>query len=355
MDVLPYAGAATRNAWKLTLGGGIRREVRTPRTLVRAGHHRDLYTFGRPGARVDAARRPVLLVPPLAAPATCFDLRPGQSLAAHLVDSGAPTYLVDYGTMTRSDGDLGFESWVHDILPDAIDLVAGRHDGAPVDVIGWSLGGTLSLLTAAAHPSLPIGSLTALATPVDYSRIPTIAPLQLIGRVVTERPLTAATDLLGGLPAPIVQASYRFTALPREIRRPMFVARNILRPDALAHMQSIDRFMGDMPGYPARFFAQMCAQLILGNSLAEGVFTLDDKEVRLSDVEVPVLAIGGDSDVIAPVASAEAVRTVLTGAPSVRFETVGGSHLGVVAGAAARTTTWRHLDRFLTGQAAPVA
>jgi polyhydroxyalkanoate synthase len=39
----------------------------------------------------------VLLVPPLAAPAICFDLRRGCSLAEHLLLSGQEVYIVDYG------------------------------------------------------------------------------------------------------------------------------------------------------------------------------------------------------------------------------------------------------------------
>ncbi|MGS2810716.1 hypothetical protein [Nocardia sp. MW-W600-9] len=45
-----------------------------------------------------------------------------------------------------------------------------------VDLIGWSLGGAMALLTAAAHPDLPIGSITGLATPIDQARTPMLMP-----------------------------------------------------------------------------------------------------------------------------------------------------------------------------------
>ena len=348
----PTLDTLTRNAWRLSFGGGIAPVERTPSTLISEGPHRDLYRFD--GNSINDAR-PVLLVPPLAAPAQCFDLRPGQSLAAHLVDSGKATYLLDYGSMGYADRDLGFEDWIEDIIPTALERVSRFHDEAPVDLIGWSLGGTLSLLTAAGRGDLPIGSVTAIGTPIDYRAVSMIAPLRTVGRFTGDRPLTAVTGMMGGLPAPLVQASYRFTALQRELTKPWFIARNLHDTETLARMESIDRFMADMPGYPARFFQQVCTQLILGNALVAGKFETRNGPVSLADISVPVLAIGGTEDVIAPVASVRAATDVLTGSPSARYESAPGSHLGLVAGPTARTTTWAHIDAFLDAAVARIA
>ncbi|MFD1810724.1 alpha/beta fold hydrolase [Rhodococcus gannanensis] len=337
-------GTATRNAWALTFGGGVSPAVRTPSELLRPGPHRDLYRFGP--EPVEGAR-PVLLVPPLAVPTSCYDLRPGQSLAAEMLGRGYTPYLLDYGTMTAADRDLGFESWFDDIVPDAIRYVSDLHGGGAVDLVGWSLGGTISLLTAAAHADLPIRSVTAIGTPIDYTRIPVISPLRVIGRYTTERPLTAVTRILGGLPAPVVQASYRVTAPHRELLKPWFVARNLTNTESLARMEAIDRFMAEMPGYPARLFHQMCSRLILGNDLAAGRFHLGGRVVELAEIAVPVLAVGGTTDVIAPAAAVEPVTGILTGSPRVRFEAVPGSHLGLVAGPQAHATTWAILHEFL--------
>lgn len=344
LDWRPRLNTVTRNAWGLTFGDGVQAAAPTPSERLHAGHHRDLHRYGPPPA---PGTRPVLLVPPLAVPASCYDLRPGQSLVAHLLGRGHTPYLVDYGTMTAADRGLGFEAWVDDIVPDAIRRVSAEHDGADVDVVGWSLGGTISLLTAAAHPDLPIRSVTAVGTPVDYTSIPAIAPLRAVGRITTERPLTAATWALGGLPAAVVQASYRVTAPRRELLKPWFIARNLHDTETMARMQTVDRFMSAMPGYPARFFHQVCSQLILGNALATGELRIGGRAVALSGVSVPVLAVGSTTDVIAPAASARAITTVLTGAPSVRFETTTGSHLGLIAGPDAAATTWAYLDEFL--------
>jgi polyhydroxyalkanoate synthase len=74
----------------------------TPRTLIASGPQRALYRY-LPAEGAETGQ-PVLLVPPLAVPDSCFDLRRGCSLAEHLVGAGRRTYLVDYGRIALRTG-----------------------------------------------------------------------------------------------------------------------------------------------------------------------------------------------------------------------------------------------------------
>lgn len=95
----------------------------------------------------------------------------------------------------------------------------------------------------------------------------------------------------------------------------------------------------------------MAEELVLGNGLFEGRVTLGGKTIKLAELRVPVLAVGGADDVIATADSVGAIVDVLTGSPEVRFETVPGSHLGLLAGPGAKDTTWRRIDAFLSERA----
>ena len=269
-----------------------------------------------------------------------------------IVHDAAP--LVDYGTMAYADRGLGFEDWVDDILPESIGQVSRRHGGRPADVLGWSLGGTVSLLTAAAHPELPIHSITAIGTPINYRKIPTLSAVRAFGRVLGDHPVTAASRVMGGLPGALVQASYRVTALQREVTKPWFITRNLHQTDVLARTPTTDRFIAAMPGYPGRFFRQCCSRLIFGNELAHGHFQLGRRTIELASVAVPVLAIGGAEDVIAPVDAVRPITKVLTGSPEVRYVTAPGSHLGLLTGPAAKSTTWVHFRDLLDSVSAVV-
>lgn len=337
---------AARHAWAISpLGTGIEQYDGLPATTISDEPHRRLTRFDR--TTPATAERPVLLVPPLAVSARCFDLRPGQSLAAHLVEAGRATYLLDYGRITFADRAMGFETWIDQILPTAIHAVLADHGEADqVDLVGWSLGGTISLLTAAAHPDLPIGSLTAFGTPIDYSRVPAVRPLIAADRLLGSRAVTAPTAALGGVPRHLVRASYRAMAPKRELTKAMHLARNILDVETLARTTAIDSFIADMPGYPGRAYHQIHTRLMARNELATGVVHLGrGREVRLADIRTRVLLVGSATDNIANGPAVEAGTDVVPGA---RYAAADGlSHLGLVAGPRAADVSWPHLDRFL--------
>lgn len=340
---------ALGNAWAHFLGDGVQPHVATPSAVI---YERPHATLRRYLGTEPSAGDPILLVPPLAVSITCFDLRPEQSLAAFLLATGRPVYVVDYGQITFADRAMGFEDWIDDILPDTIDRVSEAADGRPVDVVTWSLGGTLTLLTAAAHPDLPLRSIAAVGTPIDYSKVPYLAPIRALGRATGGRLVTTANRLAGGMPGWAVRTTFKATALQRELTKPWFVLRNLHDADTLGRLEAVDRFIGTMPGYPGRLYSQMYHRLLLRNELADGRLTLGDRVIELAEVRQDVLVIGGTTDVIAPVACVRPTPDVLTGAAQVRFETAPGSHLGVLSGPDARTTTWAHVADFLESQVA---
>ncbi len=344
---------AARNAWALTLGDGIERPAPTPYTILWDQPHRRLQRFERIGeAGAGDTGSAVLLVPPLAAPATCFDLRPDQSLARFLLDSGHQPYLVDYGEITFADRRMGFEDWIEDILPEAIRRVSADRDGAPVDLVGWSLGGVLALLTAAADVALPIRSITAIGAPLDYDRVPFVPQVRAAARLTGGIGASTLIRLAGGVPATLTRLAYRATSWERELRRPLFVAAHLTDAATLGRMETIDRFQASMPGYPGRLYNQLWGRCMLANDLGKGEFRLGVRRIELSEVTAPVLLVGGPDDVITPAAAVEHGTRTLTGAAEVRFETAPGSHLGILTGPAARTTTWMYLEKFLADASA---
>src|SRR4051812_9808381 len=136
---------AAANAWDMTpLGGGLADTTPMPSAVIDIGPQRTVHRYRLP--RAANTHSPVLLVPPLAAPATCFDLRRGCSVAEHLISLGHPTYLVDYGPISFQDRALGVEHWVEDVIPNAIEAVCEDAGGREVQLVGWCLGGVMSLL-----------------------------------------------------------------------------------------------------------------------------------------------------------------------------------------------------------------
>ncbi|QYJ04017.1 alpha/beta fold hydrolase [Nocardioides panacisoli] len=351
MDLLPKPDqvvSAAGNVAHKVLYGGLADLRPMPRTLIDEGTLRELYHY-RPSATARETGDPVLLVTPLAAPALCFDLRRGCSVAEHFVTGGRPTYLVEYGEVSFKDRSLGMEHWIDEVVPEAIRAASEHAGGRPVHVVAWSLGGIFALLTAADADDLPLASLTIVGSPIDVSQVPLIAPIRpLLNLGDRFSPITRGYQLLGGAPKPLVKWAFQLSSFQKLVTKPLALAANSDDADFLAQIEAVDRFTDNMIAYPGRTFGQLYHRFAKGNSLVGGEFELDDRTISFADIDVPVLAFAGAVDGIAPVKSVQALMPLLTGSPETRFEVVPGGHLGMLTGRAARHTTWQVMDEWIT-------
>lgn len=320
-----------------------------PRTLIDEGVLREVYHY-RPAGAVQDAGDPVLLVTPLAAPATCFDLRRGCSLVEHLVSEGRPTYLVEYGRVSFKDRNLGIEHWVDEVVPRAIEAASEHAGGRPVHVVGWSLGGIFSVLSMAEQPDLPVATLTVVGSPFDVTQVPIVAPLRpLLNLEVLDRLalVTRTYRALGGAPQPLVRWAFQLSAIQKHVTKPIARAVHLDDADYLAQLEAVEAFTADMAAYPGRTFGQLYHRFVRANDLQSGRVTLGERTLDVAGVRVPTLIFGGRDDGIAPWQSVQALEPLLTGSPDVRFEIVPGGHLGMLTGRAARHTTWPAIDGWL--------
>jgi polyhydroxyalkanoate synthase len=236
------------------------------------------------------------------------------------------------------------------VIPAAIEAVSADAGGGQVQLVGWCLGGIMALLVAAGDDR-PIRSVAVVASPFDVTQVPMIAPLRPLANVAGGSVGSLAYKLLGGAPAPLVKRMYQLAGFDKYVMKPLTVASNLDDRDFLAQIEAVDAFTSNMLAYPGRTFGQIYHRMLRRNDLADGRIRLGGRTIDLADVRVPVLSIAGEGDGIAPRKAVHHVAELLPNAPTVQIATAPGGHLGVLTGRAARHTTWRMLDDFLTGTA----
>lgn len=340
--------AVALNVVDKAVRGGVADLRRMPRDAITGSPAATLYRY-RPLAGVPALdAAPVLLVPPLGAPDFAYDLRRGCSLVQHLLATGRDVFGVDYGPIRFANRALGMEHWVDDVVPRAVRDTSAASGADDVDLVAWSLGGIFALLATAADATLPVHTLTVIGSPVDIAAVPLMAPLRPLAAVTGGLGLSAIYQAIGSFPAPLVSWAFQLTAVDKLVTKPLTILSRLDDRDCLAQIEAVDYMMTHMHGYPGRVFGQIYHLLLRNNDLAEGTLDLAGRTISLKEIDVPVLVVGGENDVIAPLAAVRRVVELLTGSPDVRFESAPGGHLGVLTGRRARTTTWTYLDEFLT-------
>lgn len=142
---------------------------------------------------------PVVFVPSLINPPFVLDLAPGRSLVEHVAASGFRCWLVDWGTPRPQDRDLDLARHITDRL---LPLIA-RLD-APVRLVGYCLGGTLALATAALLGERARGVAT-LAAPWRFDGYGEDARAAMAEMWHAAEPLC---DALGVLPMEVLQTGF---------------------------------------------------------------------------------------------------------------------------------------------------
>jgi polyhydroxyalkanoate synthase len=347
VDLIPQpdqVAAAAENVAMRLLEGGLADLRPMPRTLLA---ETDLYRIHRIERSGPAPERgdPVLLVAPLAAPASCYDLRRGCSLVEHLVETGRPAYLVEFAEVSFADRDLSLTPYVEEAVPAAVRAVSADAGDRPVHLVGWSVGGAFALLAAAADGSLPVGSTATLGTPFDVAQVPMVAPARpLVDLSETLAPLARLYQAAGGTPQPWLGRAIELPAFQQLVTRPLALAQHLDDADYLAQIEAVERLAEDTSAYRGRNYGQLYHRLLAGDDLAAGRLRLGSRTVSVGDVTTPVLVVAGSTDQIAPADAVKAVVPLLTGAREGRFEIVPGGHLGLLTGRTARTSTWPALD-----------
>lgn len=319
---------------------------RTPRDIVERRRSFTLYRYAAaPG--VQTRGRPVLFVPPLAAPALAFDLRRSCSVVEHFVEQGRPVYLVDYGPVEFKHRNQGLEHWIDSVVPAAVEAVSTHADGVDVHLAGWSLGGIFAMFTAAAHRDLPLASVTAVASPFDLREVPLLALARPVDRVVG-RLVGPAYRAMGGVPAWLTRTGFQLSTLDKYLTKPFAMAMHADDRDFLAQLEAVDRFMDSMYAYPGRTFGQLYHVVMRSNEFATGAMEIAGRRVHLGAIDVPVMVVAGTADTLAPEPAVEHLLDLVVGAPEKRILRAPGGHLGVLTGRAARHTTWPGLEAFFT-------
>ncbi|GAA3925790.1 alpha/beta hydrolase [Actinomadura viridis] len=337
-------GAAASNVAHKVLHGQVADLRPVPSEPVGDGPRgTSLHRYRGPEGLVPAGP-PVLFVPPPAVPARCYDLRRGGSLAEHVVNAGRRSYLLDHGPLGPADRAGDAAEWVREVLPEAIRAVSRDAGGQPVQLVGWCAGGLVALLTAAAGPALPIASVAMIAAPVDPAGPGARVPPPPLGARLARGVRAAVRD---ALPRPVAGHAGRLAALDEYLLRSLKILVNLDNTDFLAQIEAVDHFSNMLADPSGRAVRRMCSALLPAGATATGKVVIGGRPVDLDRVGVPVLAIAGRDDALAPVGAVRPVTRLLPGAPEVRVEVAPGGHLGVLTGASARTTTWAHLDRWL--------
>jgi poly[(R)-3-hydroxyalkanoate] polymerase subunit PhaC len=284
---------------------------------------------------------PVLFVPAPVSRYFIIDLLPGRSFAGHVAAAGFDVYIADFGTPTREDRFADLEYYIDGLVRRCVRTISTLTGNSSINVIGYCLGGTLSLLYAALHPET-VRRLVLLTTTVDGDVEGGIAwvahRMGLEGESYDDPRLVPAVEVKRWFEmlAPGSNSLMgRVTDLWNRLDDP---------PERLRDVRTMATWVDDVVPAPGRLLAELYRKFGPGrNALMAGTATLGDRPLDLSSVSMPVLAVSAEKDTIAPPAGVDAIKRIV---PQTEVLRLSGGHVGIVAGRTA-ATLWKRTVEFL--------
>lgn len=284
-----------------------------------------------------------------------LDLHPDRSVVRQFLDRGFDVSLVDWGSPSALDTDLGIADYAGRYLPNCVDAVADRTGAEAVHLLGYCTGGTLAAVYAALAPDR-VRTLVQLAPLLSFDAEDGI--FRFWGREDGYDRARLA-DVFGNAPGPWLTAEFAAVA-PVEFALARYVrlADRLDDPDAVARFVRRHRWRMDPVDVAGRLFREFVDDLYRDDALLSGTLTVHGRRVDVGAIDAPVLAVAAAEDQFVP---EEAGRPFLdaVGSDDTAFWTVPTDHVGLSVSERAHADLWPRVCDWLaersTGRASGTA
>ena len=255
----------------------------------------ELIQYSPSTEKVDAT--PIVIFPPWINKFYILDLKAQNSLVKWIVDQGYTLFMVSWVNPDQSHRDIGMGDYIEDGFLTAIREIKEITAQKRVHAVGYCIAGTTLSLTLSLmkqRGDTSVKSATFFTALTDFSDQGEFQPF-LTDDFIDG--IEAETKDKGILPSVIMARTFSF-----------------LRSNDLVYGPAIKSYMlgdtppafdllywnGDGANLPQRMAMEYLRGLCQQNKLVEGGFELLGHRLKLEDIDVPLIAIGCETDHIAP-------------------------------------------------------
>ncbi len=291
-------------------------------------------------------RTPVVMIPPLGATAVNFDLFPDRSIVKYLMAQGFDVYLIDWGEVHHHEHGQSLHHYISTWFPAAIKAIREDAGRRKLSLIGYCMGGLLSLMYMSHENDKNIKNLVTIVSPINWYECG--AAGELIKLMNKKADIISGTlhihlskvpDVAFQIPGWMLALIFKLTDPIGSLKSYYQGLIKMWDRDFLIRRKTMEQWFDNMQDYSGAMVRDVMTDFIYHNKLASGKIQMGDEEIDLSNIESPLLAFAGKTDNVVSIKSAEGILDVVSSQDK-QFHEVPGGHAGAFAGKKSFESTW---------------
>lgn len=275
----------------------------------------------------DVYAEPVFIVPAWIMKYYILDLSPHNSLVKYLVSQGHSVFIISWKNPDASYRNVELNDYLLHGVFGALNAIQDIMPERKVHAVGYCLGGTLLAIAASwvgKRHKEPFKTITLFTAQTDFEEA---GELQMF---IDESQLRFLEDVMeeqGYLDKNQMKGLFQWLR-SNELIWSNMISNYLMGERALNN--DLMAWNADATRMPCRMHSEYLRKLFLNNELAEGHYQVNGDTVALSDIDVPVFAVGTQWDHVAPWKSVYKIH--LQANTEVTFVlTTGGHNAGIVS------------------------
>ena len=297
----------------------------TPGRVIFCNHLIELIQYDAQTTTV--YKEPILILPAWIMKYYILDLSPNNSMVDWLVKQGHTVFMVSWRNPTREDRDLAMDDYYRLGAMTAIDMVAKQRPKTKIHLMGYCLGGTLALITAAAmaqHNNKRLQSLTLLAAQGDFTEAGELmlfinkSELSFLENMMWEQGYLDTKQMAGSF-----QMLRSYDLIWSKIIHDYMHVEKSKIIDLLA-------WNADATRMPYKMHSEYLEKFFLRNDFVAGRLLVENQIVVAENIRVPAFVVSTEKDHVAPWHSVYKTHLMLRG-PITFVLTSGGHNAGIIS------------------------
>ena len=313
----------------------------TPSEVVYTENKLELLHYKPEDAGIEVAEEdkeavPILIIYALINRPYILDLQPDRSVVRRLLEAGHDVYMIDWNEPTRLDQHLTLDDYVNRYIENCVDEVRDRSGQDSINILGYCMGGTMSVMYSALHPE-KVNALGLMAAGLCFDQ--TGGMLELWGGEDHYDP-ELVTETFGNVPSDMLDVGFALMdPVNNYVSKYIRLYDNLEDEDFVENFARMEKWLGDGVDVAGAAYDQFLADIYQDNKLYKNELELDGKHVDLNNLEMPILQIIGEYDHLIPPEASKPFNEVV---PSEDVRTIEYStgHIGLSVSSSSHENVW---------------